>query len=97
MASNPHNLAMIPHTQGHPGTRHTVITVEREKKTKGEWKGGRKLRKHYHWRKDNQIAATLSRLSYVNLSKYALDRWLLSNRSILDPNAQENQHHFVVN
>ena len=44
-----------------------------------------------------QIAATLSRVTYVNLSTYAWDRWLLSNRSILDPNAQENQHLFVVN
>jgi len=55
MASNPCNPAMSPHTQGHPGTCHTVITVEREKnkikkiktKQRGEWKGGRKLRKHY--------------------------------------------------
>ena len=34
MASNPRNPAMSPHAQGHPGTRHTVITVEREKKKK---------------------------------------------------------------
>jgi len=27
---------MSPHTQGHPGTRHTVITVEREKEKKEE-------------------------------------------------------------
>ena len=32
-----------------------------------------------------QIAATLSRVTYVNLSMYAWDRWLLSNHSILDP------------
>ena len=53
MASNPHNPAMSPHTQGHPGTRHTVITVEREKKKRRKNKGGNgreaeKLRKHYH-------------------------------------------------
>ena len=112
MASSPCNPAMSPPTQGHPGTCHTVITVEREtkKKQRGEWKGGRKLRKHYRWRKDKenkgrtrlfqmwfQIAATLSRVSYMNLSTCAWDRWLLSNRSILDPSAQENQHLFVVN
>ena len=44
-----------------------------------------------------QIAATLSRVTYVNLSTYAWDCWLLGNCSILDPNAQENQHPFVVN
>ena len=44
-----------------------------------------------------QIAAALSRLSYVNLIMYAWDCWLLSNRSILDPDARENQHLFVVN
>ena len=44
-----------------------------------------------------QIAATLSRVTYVNLSTYAWDHWLLSNSSILDPSAQENQHLFVVN
>ena len=79
----------------------------------GDWKGGRKLRKHYRWRKKQtlrenkgcttlfptwfQIAATLSRVTYMNLSTYAWDRWLLSNRPILDPDAQENQHLFVVN
>ena len=44
-----------------------------------------------------QIAATQSPVTYVNLSMYAWDSWLLSNRSILDPNAQENQPLFVVN
>jgi len=44
-----------------------------------------------------QIAATLSHMTYVNLSTYAWDRWLLSNRSILDPDVQENQHIFVFN
>ena len=34
MASNPRNPALSPHTQGHLGTHHTVITVEREKKKK---------------------------------------------------------------
>ena len=34
-----------------------------------------------------QIAATLSRVTYMNLSMYAWDRWLLSNHSILDPSA----------
>ena len=50
-----------PPTQGHPGTLHTVVTVEREKKrrkNKGGWKGGRKLRKHYRWRKDNCLEKT---------------------------------------
>jgi len=31
---------MSPHTQGHPGTRHTVITVEGEKKNRKNKKGG---------------------------------------------------------
>ena len=110
MASNPHNPAMSPHTQGHPGTwKESQKKKKRKKKQRGEWKGGRKLGKHYRWRKDNrlektkaalrssQIAATLSRVTYVNLSTYACDRWLLSNRSILDPNAHESQHLFVVN
>ena len=44
-----------------------------------------------------QIGATLNRVTYMNLSTYAWSRWLLSNHSILDPNAQENQHLFVVN
>ena len=44
-----------------------------------------------------QITAILSRVTYVNLSMYAWDRLLLSNRSILAPNARENQHLFVVN
>ena len=41
-----------------------------------------------------QIATTLSRMTP---STYSWDRWLPSNCSILDPNAQENQHLFVVN
>ena len=40
MAGNPRNPAMTPHTQGHPGTCHTVITVEREKKEQKQKKGG---------------------------------------------------------
>ena len=44
-----------------------------------------------------QIAATLSRMTFVNLSTYTWDHRLLSNHSILDPDAQENQHIFVVN
>ena len=44
-----------------------------------------------------QIAATLSRVTYMNLSTYAWDRWLLGNRFILYPNARENQDLFVVN
>ena len=108
----------IPATQPFTGTSrhpsHCDNSGKRDKKKqKGEWKGGRKLRKHYRWRKDNrlektkgcttlfplwfQIAATLNRMTYMNLSTYAWDRWLLSNRFILDPNAQENQHLFVVN
>ena len=40
MTSNPRNPALSPHTQGHPGTRHTVITVERERKKKKKQRGG---------------------------------------------------------
>ena len=43
MSSNPHNPAKSPHTQGHPGPRHTVITVEMEnskKKRREKKKGG---------------------------------------------------------
>jgi len=44
-----------------------------------------------------RIAATLSQMTYVNPSTYAWDGWLLSNRSLLDPDVQENQHLFVIN
>mgnify|MGYP006862604061 CR=1 FL=1 len=44
-----------------------------------------------------QIAATLNRVTYVNLRTYAWDRWLLSDRSTLDLAEQENQHLFVAN
>ena len=38
MASNPCNPTMSPHTgaSGHPGTRHTMVTVDKKKKRKGE-------------------------------------------------------------
>ena len=32
-------------TQGHPGTRQTVITVEGEPKKEGWWEGSRNIRK----------------------------------------------------
>ena len=51
MASNPRNPAMSPHTQGHPGTRHTVITVEREKKKKKEEK--KKIKGWNGWEAEN--------------------------------------------
>ena len=88
MASNPRNPAMGPHTQGHPGTRHTVKTVEgEEKNTKGGMEGKQKTKKALTLKKRQplrenkgctklfpmwfQIAATLSRVTYVNLSTYA--------------------------
>ena len=93
MPRNPRNPAMSPHTQGHPGTRHTVITVEREKKkeekkqNKGGMEGRQKTKKALPLKKRQplrenkgcttlflmwfQIAATLSCVTYVNLSMYA--------------------------
>ena len=46
-----------------------------------------------------QIAATLRPrdLCEPEHVQYAWDCCLLSNRSILDPDAQENQHLFIVN
>ena len=58
MASNPRNPAMSPHTQGHPGTRHTVITVERERekrKQKGGIEGRQTTKKALPGRKDNLL------------------------------------------
>ena len=71
MASNPCNPAMSPHTWGYPGTRHTVITVEREKekqkekkKTKGGMEGRQKTKKALPLKKrqplgENKVCTTL--------------------------------------
>ena len=66
MASNPRNPAMSPHTQGHPGTRHTVITVEREKKKKKQREGGmegrQKTKKALPLKKNNRLEKTKTAL-----------------------------------
>ena len=108
---------MSPHTQGQPGTHHTVITVEREtkkkrkKKAKEGMEGRQKTKKAIPLKKRQPLREN-KRLHYalpsvVPNSRYSEPRdlrepehvrlRLLRNSSILDPNAQENQHLFVVN
>ena len=57
------NLAMNPHTQGDPGTRHTVITVEREKKRqRGGMEGRQKTKTKISWSTINFKTKNGSRL-----------------------------------
>ena len=109
-ASNPRNSAMSP-TEGHPDTRHTVITVERGRKREGYWEGSRKMRQALplknsclKQRPHNALPNVVPNSRYAETARptWACARMpetadRQSNRSIMDPDAREKQHLFVVN